>query len=155
MTEDWREIIERVSELPEEYALMYFWQLTRNDMPPLEALELFTHVKIPRGMDWDYHALRREHQAFQRSGVLHKANCFACEVKTRLFWHHIIELQHGGSNHYRNRVSLCYACHRRLHPWLADHPEGLESVGMILPRVLQRLDAGWRAQATRAAKRRA
>lgn len=32
--------------------------------------------------------------------------------------HHVIQIQHGGTNRPDNIVSVCRDCHRAVHPWL-------------------------------------
>jgi 5-methylcytosine-specific restriction endonuclease McrA len=32
--------------------------------------------------------------------------------------HHIIQLQHGGSNRKANLVRICEWCHAAIHPWM-------------------------------------
>lgn len=40
--------------------------------------------------------------------------CFVCGELPK-HRHHIIQIQHGGRNTYRNIVDLCVKCHRRVH----------------------------------------
>lgn len=48
--------------------------------------------------------------------------CFACDwpkrMAGRLIWHHIIQVQNGGSSRLWNLVRLCEDCHAQIHPWL-------------------------------------
>lgn len=45
--------------------------------------------------------------------------CFACSGSPQCR-HHLVWIKHGGKNHKRNIVTLCYSCHAAVHPWLAD-----------------------------------
>lgn len=53
--------------------------------------------------------------------------CWACQRKRQLFKHHIIQLQHGGTNWHLNIVKICDECHCLIHPWMKpffnhEHP---------------------------------
>jgi hypothetical protein len=124
----------------------------RNQFTRFDVLELFTNVRIVRPGNWNPRAVRREHEDSYREMTDRCAgqrwvqrevatdHCFACSTMPRaLYLHHVIEVQHGGSNDRRNKVPLCYECHRRLHPWLLEQHEGFESSRTILPRLLQSL----------------
>jgi hypothetical protein len=81
----------------------------------LAALKRFAELAIEREATWNKAEIR------ETSGQhhLHAYACFACRAQeVRLDWHHIIQIQHGGSNLYRNRVALCGACHSDIHPWM-------------------------------------
>jgi HNH endonuclease len=81
----------------------------------LGALKRFAEVAIVRGADWNPVEIRATSQVRN----LHATACFACRTDAReLHWHHVIQIQHGGSNYLRNRVALCAACHAEIHPWL-------------------------------------
>lgn len=43
--------------------------------------------------------------------------CYVCLGKGQCF-HHVIPISRWGSYHMKNVVSLCHACHARIHPWL-------------------------------------
>ena len=45
--------------------------------------------------------------------------CFICRCPAEVR-HHIIQIQNGGINAKRNIVSLCRACHIKIHPWIKD-----------------------------------
>lgn len=64
----------------------------------------------------DVRAYSQAVQAQQRA-----RECFACGWKrrmVRLIWHHVIQVQHGGSASLWNHVRLCEDCHAQVHPWL-------------------------------------
>jgi len=89
----------------------------------LEILKRFAELAIERPDDWDYERVRAE--ADKHS--LHAKSCFGCGSQSRtLNWHHIIQIQHGGSNYLRNRVAICGPCHSAVHPWL---PKETRSAG--------------------------
>jgi 5-methylcytosine-specific restriction endonuclease McrA len=45
--------------------------------------------------------------------------CFACGAWARVP-HHVIFIEHGGTNSPLNLVFLCRSCHGAIHPWLRD-----------------------------------
>lgn len=53
---------------------------------------------------------------FRRFGI-----CFVCG-NTATDRHHIIQLKNGGINSRKNLVSLCYGCHKQIHPWMKMAP---------------------------------
>ncbi len=136
------DITKRLSELPEDRVLDYFWLMSREGASRLELLEQLTHVVIERPASWSPAAIRQEHEQEIRRGecLLDRRYCFACQVtQRRLYFHHIVEVHHGGSNAPRNKVPLCFPCHQHLHPWLKDEPlarhiHGFESIYEILQR---------------------
>lgn len=83
----------------------------------LAAMKRFAELAIARPSTWDMAAIR----AVSRDHLLRAEQCFACSADSRrvvIDWHHVIQIQHGGSNLLRNRVALCVACHGAIHPWL-------------------------------------
>jgi len=81
----------------------------------LAALKRFAEIAIARDSDWDQAAVR----AAASKGSLFASQCFVCRRDGRSFhWHHVIQIQHGGSNLARNLVPLCEDCHAAIHPWL-------------------------------------
>ena len=81
----------------------------------IAVLRAFAEVAIVRPADWDVVMIRAE--ADKPRGLMQQP-CFGCRSDGRHAWHHIIQIQHGGSNYVRNIVSLCDACHADVHPWL-------------------------------------
>lgn len=56
-------------------------------------------------------------------GPAAKHECFVCG-RQAFAWHHIIQVQNGGTNHRGNLLPLCERCHGEVHPWLeAESPE--------------------------------
>lgn len=104
--------------LDEVTALNEFWRAAWCDgANRLELVRAFAEIAILRPADWDYAAVRA--QADERRRVLSAANgCFVCRTDSA-HWHHVIQIQFGGSNYLRNFVPLCAACHGAIHPWLS------------------------------------
>jgi len=87
----------------------------------MNALRRFAEVAIVREAGWDHAAIR----ATSDRHHLRADACFACRSASRsLLWHHVIQIQHGGSNLLRNRVALCAPCHADVHPWLPKVSRG-------------------------------
>lgn len=81
----------------------------------LAALRRFAEIAIVRPAEWDYADVR---ELAQKSGS-RSGQCYGCRTDSRaLISHHVIQIQHGGSNSPRNRVAICEACHADVHPWL-------------------------------------
>lgn len=137
------ELIARLSKLPEAMVLAYFWSLVRQDVDRSTLLMQLTHVVIGRPPDWNKKAIRMAHEQRRHSSRLKvdSHQCFACrDVSHRHYFHHIVEVQNGGSNDVRNLVPLCFRCHQVLHPWLTVEPEPVvvsdfESLRSIMGRV--------------------
>lgn len=56
-----------------------------------------------------------------RGHIFSQAFCFVCLTRNRpdrFVQHHIIQIQHGGTNARRNNVTVCRPCHAEIHPWL-------------------------------------
>ena len=133
-----------VAEKAEQMLLSTFWFEIRRGYPRLELLLAYTRLKVLRADDWDPEAIRVAHRTNQGqpgSMRLDKACCFSCGANVQLYAHHIIEIQHGGSNTIRNQTALCFDCHQYLHPWLTDadrapkpHTHDFESIGEVLVR---------------------
>lgn len=145
LTDD--DIIARLGKLHERWILEYFWTFvrqTRESKERLTVLGLLGRVKVERPADWNPRAIRdaHDHAARVYQGVNAEKLCFVCNTGRRLFIHHVVEVQHGGSNDQRNRVALCFPCHQRLHPWLDSEPAPLhqfEPLKTIMPRALNLL----------------
>jgi hypothetical protein len=134
------DIVKRLSALPEDRALDYFWLMTREGANRLVVLLQLGQVVINRPSDWSPAAIRREHEQDGGKSFLDRRYCFVCQAtKARLYFHHIVEVHHGGSNVPRNKVPLCFLCHQYLHPWLTEEPpprhvHGFESIYEMLAR---------------------
>lgn len=104
---------------PEARILAYFWTMVRADADRLDLLRQLASVKVQRPPDWDRAAVRATSRRH-----LQVNQCFGCRTGSRrLYWHHIIEVQYGGSNIADNLVAICLRCHATVHPWLpAERP---------------------------------
>lgn len=60
---------------------------------------------------------RRLRERFVYSNFRLERVCFAC-AEPATVRHHIIQLQHGGTNVATNLLPLCEECHADIHPWL-------------------------------------
>lgn len=127
-------------EISEPAALDEFYRQAEVDR--MGALRRFAEIAIARPADWDFGAIRAAAEA--KPGPLSnwQRECFACRRTSRQFVsHHIIQIQHGGSNYARNRVSICEDCHAKIHPWLprraAPEKSGWFRVGSLTPQALR------------------
>jgi hypothetical protein len=110
-------------EVSEPAALDEFYRQAEGDR--LAALKRFAEIAIARPADWDYADVRARAQARPHYG----GECYSCRKSSRvLVSHHVIQIQHGGSNYARNRVDICEPCHAAIHPWL-PRPAAAEKSG--------------------------
>jgi hypothetical protein len=94
-----------------------------------ELLKQLAGVAVPRPVNWDYAKVRRINP-WDIRGLDAPKQCFCCRTASRrLYWHHIIEVQHGGSAAPGNLTALCYRCHRVIHPWLVERSDESERWG--------------------------
>lgn len=136
--------VRRLCGYTELQAVTWFRLLVRGGYSDiLGLLLLMTHVVIARPSHWDYAQVRKDHEtaAGQRAPVVlgRVRACVACGDYARLYFHHVIEVQNGGSNWHWNQVQICFACHEYLHPWLkelpmtpAPRPLGMQSLSEIV-----------------------
>jgi hypothetical protein len=104
-------------DVSEEDALNEFWRAANSDADRIALLRAFAELAIVRPSGWNVVEIRAE--AHQHH--LAASRCFACWIGGRvLSWHHVIQIQFGGSNYVRNRVAICEACHAAVHPWLNE-----------------------------------
>lgn len=88
----------------------------------LNVLRYMAGVVIQREASWDYVATRQSKPPRSLDD-----DCFVCGDRGQtLYRHHVIQVQHGGSNSPRNVVKLCHACHHLIHPWL-EKPSSLHN----------------------------
>lgn len=106
------ELKARLEALPEDRILDFFWLMDRGQTERLVNLCWMTQIIVARPDTWNRRAIRRAHEARQGLAVIDRRSCFACSTQDPLFYHHILEVQHGGSNQVRNQVALCFTCHR-------------------------------------------
>lgn len=113
MPDNVRTIAAETLTISEHAALDRFYLEAEQDR--LGALKRFAEVAIVREAGWNPAEIRATSQVRN----LRADACFACRHNGRvLAWHHVIQIQHGGSNYLRNRVALCAPCHADIHPWL-------------------------------------
>jgi hypothetical protein len=145
--------------MDENDVLDYFWLMTRDaEVDRIALLKQIAGVALSRPSGWDEWQIRQEMGSVTRNRFhekgrirLESERCFCCLTEDRrVYWHHIIQVQHGGSNTPRNLVTLCHRCHRSVHPWLPA-PNTLEQRGFVwlrdlAGRALDKLTAMWKAR---------
>lgn len=134
-----------IAERVECRLLAVFWWAIRQGNDRLSLLLDYTAIEIHRSQSWNPARVRAQHEnrhSLEAAVSIDKRACFSCGTSGQLYAHHIIEIQHGGSNAIRNQVALCFDCHQYLHPWLteADRLEtsrarAFESLGEVISRV--------------------
>jgi 5-methylcytosine-specific restriction endonuclease McrA len=91
----------------------------------LRLLVKMAELVVPREAGWDLAAIREAARGCV--GSLKEAACFVCgRDGLKLYLHHVIQVQNGGSNDLRNHVPICLRCHSRIHPWLPEERPGEE-----------------------------
>jgi len=139
--------------VPEECWLDYFYAAVRMHGDRVELLRKLSDVALLHPRELDNAAIRLT--ARSATFLLRAEQCFCCLTAERcLYWHHIIQVQHGGSNSPRNFVRLCKACHRRVHPWLepptsVEQRHGWTSVVDLTRRVMDKLMVVWESAVRR------
>lgn len=101
--------------------LTAFWAVCRHDdADRLELVRQLSTVTVRTAPDWSPKRVRAEF----KERPYPAAGCFTCYRRDRrLAWHHLVTIDHGGSNGIWNLVALCHTCHRRIHPWLEQEPD--------------------------------
>jgi hypothetical protein len=146
-----------VTTYSEEQWLDVLYLAVRNGSDRLAMLQKLSNVKLMRPREWDRSAIRYSFaDSFSRlflrglSLHTHADQCFGCLNRDRwLYWHHVIQVQHGGSNSPRNLVRLCHRCHRTVHPWLeepttTENRSGWTSMADLVSRAKKKLSAVFR-----------
>lgn len=103
-----------LSSWSEDRILAYFWTMVREGVDRLELLQQLATVAVRRPPSWDRRAIR----AVADHGIYPQMCFYCCTGDRNLYWHHVIEVQHGGSNDRLNLVAICLRCHATVHPWL-------------------------------------
>lgn len=101
-----RAIVQRLSALPETYALEYFWTTSGQGTDRLALLRQFRHVVIARPATWDQDALLRQGRDRTVSGL----PCLVCARADATRRHFVIAIRHGGSLGIRNQAVVCASC---------------------------------------------
>jgi hypothetical protein len=105
-----------------------FWWYVKSGADRLELLKLYAVQPVTRSADWNDANIRAD--ATARAARLSADQCFSCGTgDRRLYWHHVVQVQNGGSNHPRNFVAICYRCHAAIHPWLPPDRKGEQRGG--------------------------
>lgn len=132
------------SELLEE-----FWR-AQGDLAidRLQLLRLYAMVVVSRPAEWDARAVRAEfHRLYPRPSHQGTLGCFSCFARgRRLHRHHVVQIQHGGSNDRRNLVSVCdtatgrgASCHQTLHLWMRPAVDSHETTHVRLDGYVEAL----------------
>ena len=97
-----------------------------NNQPKIKAVRLAFLVKWAAVRKNNLLPPRAVRERFQRQPWRPRVKpCWCCFRVATLVRHHIIQIQHGGSNEGGNIVMICEWCHVEIHPWMsppADHP---------------------------------
>ena len=106
--------------LSEVEVVTEFWaQVQQPEADRLALLLAFAEIAIVQPGTWTPEQIRAEFEASAEPTV--DWPCFGCASdRPGRAWHHVIQIQHGGSNYARNRVILCELCHTAVHPWLGS-----------------------------------
>jgi len=144
--------------LSEAQVLDYFHAASRDAVDRLAVLQRLSIVVLVRPPEWNKAAIRRLNPWDVMEAP---TSCFACLTGTRrLYWHHVIAVDHGGSATRGNLVAICYRCHRAIHPWLplrADRDEArlpFTAIGALVQNYANDvLEHGWQRPVERAAAR--
>lgn len=96
------------------------WKATPVGPERLRLLVEWAHVSI---IERSAHGLSAVRRAFNASkdewrGHAGAGRCGACGRIGFRVWHHIVQLQHGGTNSPKNLVRVCLPCHAVIHPHL-------------------------------------
>jgi hypothetical protein len=107
----------------EVYYLRSFWSRSEHLRKNESVLDLLREYAGIRLTDVTVHRRREreKHWKLIRVGLrkrLGRGKCASCWCHEDLLWHHIIQLQHGGSNVDSNLIAICETCHAAIHPWL-------------------------------------
>lgn len=139
-----------LSRMDETAALNYFWLMMRQKADPLTILGWMGHVVLERPQSWDKRRIRLEHESGSsqlNSERGRQSACYVCQYDMNyLYFHHIIEVQNGGSNATRNLIQICFECHKKLHPWLTVEPQqrrgiGFRQISDVMRTVFARIEA--------------
>ena len=68
----------------------------------------------------NYYETRIQHNQNKSNFFQKWKNCFVCKRSEVKNIHHIIQIQHGGTNDEGNLIGLCLDCHVDIHPWMKD-----------------------------------
>jgi len=80
----------------------------------IDLMKSISNEKSKRFVDY-----KKKKAKYENLQKIYKLNveCRACLKKAEVT-HHLVQLQHGGTNYFMNRVPLCRNCHKKIHLWL-------------------------------------
>jgi len=108
---------------------LFWWYVNEHKGERLELLKILAAQPVIRSADWST-AHVREQAERTTAKMATDDGCFSCGTRERhLYAHHVIQVQHGGSNHPKNRIAICYRCHAAIHPWLPADRKGEQRGG--------------------------
>lgn len=86
---------------------------------PLEKLnELKKYADKVLTRKESYNEIRTEHDKNKQNFFNKWKHCFICKKMNVQHIHHIIQVNHGGSNDEGNLIGLCKNCHSDIHSWM-------------------------------------
>lgn len=138
--------------LTEAQVLDYFWTMYRHDEAGEWRCDLLRQVADVRVECWSPNQDDVRASVGETTRMLTKPDrCQACRTGDwPLNWHHIVQVQHGGSNTPRNFIALCPGCHRGVHPWLppstARRRTGFAAVRELMASAFNTLQRAWDAK---------
>lgn len=109
----------------------------------LALVRRIADLRLHRPRGWSPGAVRQE-SVRRHWRWTHHPHCQICRSWDRpLVWHHLIQIQHGGTNVPLNRVMICVRCHADVHPWLPpvgddDYIAGLKHIRVVLRELANR-----------------
>lgn len=97
--------------------LREFWTRIERGDDKLATLVVWADLRPARRTVRCQYAVRREHNHQRLTATWKGKPCFVCsELASQE--HHIIQVQHGGTNRRDNKVRVCTSCHGKIHPFL-------------------------------------
>jgi 5-methylcytosine-specific restriction endonuclease McrA len=111
------------------------WRSTPVGPERLRLLVEWAHIGIT---EMSTRGLIERRQAFNASKDVWRGHagigwCGACGREGKRVWHHIVQLQLGGTNSPKNLVKVCWPCHAVIHPHLPMTAEDPITAGSAVP----------------------
>lgn len=106
-----------------------FWASARSGEDKLALLRAYAEKRPTVRVARDPHAIRREHNRQRTASAWKGKRCFVCAAYASQE-HHIVQIQHGGTNRPLNKVWICTPCHRQVHPFMAQ-PSADTPIGVV------------------------
>lgn len=93
------------------------WRVTPFGPERLRLLVEWAHVIVAERSARNLSIARRAFNASKEwRGDAGTGMCGACGRTGERAWHHIVQLQYGGTNSPKNLVKVCRPCHAVIHP---------------------------------------